>query len=205
MLPLLVTDEQSNPFALDSSPWIPQRDADKSIYFCANYLAQLACCGAYKYPNIASAKPSQIALASIVESAGRILYNEKKLLDLHEFEHRLYSQGIIPYDSEVQSIQKCLVELKRLNEGKVDPAKRGASPTTVIETPTESTNESTTTSSRPYEDEENLQIESSKMLGESAHSTAPSRAAIHRAVTRSSKAKGSSTKRKCSEGRKHRM
>jgi len=110
------------------------------------------------------------------------------------------------YDSEVQSIQKCLVELKRLNEGKVDSTRRGTSPTTVIETPTESTNESTTTTpSRPYEDEENHQIESDKKLDESVHSAAPSRAAIHRAVTRSSRAKGSSLKKISSEGRKHRM
>lgn len=202
MLPLLITDqEQSNPFALDASPWIPQRNVEKSIYFCANYLAQLACCGADKYPSIVSAKPSQIALASIVESAGRILYNEKRLLELHEIQQRLYSQNIIQYDSEVQSIQKCLVELKRLNEGKVHSARRGASPTTVTETPTESTNESTTTPSRSYEDEENLQIESSK---KSANPAAPSRAGIHHAVSRSSKTKGSSTQKKCSEGRKHR-
>lgn len=115
LLPLLIPHRSRN----CSSPWVPQCDVEERIVTDAVMLATLASfCGSEKVPTIVLASPPKIALAAIIEASKRIFNRERMILAQQAFLEQLFRQQIIPYDDEVRVIQKCLVELKRLNEQK---------------------------------------------------------------------------------------
>lgn len=115
LVPLLIPNQPRN----CSSSWVPQDDVEDRIISDASTFAALASfCGSEKVPAIISTTPSNIALAAIIEAAKMNLYRGKVVLAQHPFIERLFRQQIIPYTDEVVIIQKCLVELKRLNEQK---------------------------------------------------------------------------------------
>jgi hypothetical protein len=115
LLPLLIPHRVRN----CSSPWAPQCDIEERIVLDAVMLATLASfCGSEKVSAIVSASPPKIALAAIIEASKRIFNRERMIFARQAFLEQLFRQQVIPYDDEVRVIQKCLVELKRLNEQK---------------------------------------------------------------------------------------
>ena len=124
MLPLLITDVVGNGgsrFALDSRPWSPRDTLEASIYSKARHFVLYASSyAATDFDPIISATSSKIALAAIMEAAIKVYYKKKLLGQQHAFYERLRSlEGILPYDEEVLTIQKCLAKLRRLSNRRV--------------------------------------------------------------------------------------
>ena len=163
LMPLLMSCDDDDNYAFDSSPWTPRDETEETIYFGANWIANLAafCCAATSFAPIVSASPSKIALAAIVETAGRHFFNENLVFPQHAFVERLLCLKDVAYDAEVISIQKCLKEFQDIND-REDNA-RGGSPVTVAESLTEATKDSTNAdSSYAAEEKENVQAVSDK-------------------------------------------
>ena len=184
ILPLLIN--KVGRYANDSSAWEPQNHVEESIYLNAQMFAKLGnFCDASNYPVIVSAAPSKIALAAIVEASDRVYFKEKLIVEQHFFYQRLFSLQVdgLAYDAEVREIQKCLVELRRLNELR---GSRDGSPATVNKSLAEEGSSLSTT-----DDKENVQVMSTPSKNADTSGRPASSAVIRCAVNQSSSSSSS--------------
>ena len=184
ILPLLITKVER--YANDSSAWEPQNHVEESIYMHAQMFAKLGSfCDASNYPVIVSATPSKIALAAVVEASDRVYFKEKLIVEQHFFHQRLFSLHVdgLAYDAEVREIQKCLVELRRLNKLK---GSRDGSPATVNESLAEEGSSLSTT-----DDKENVQVVSTPSKNADTSGRPASSVVIRCAVNQSSSSSSS--------------
>ena len=201
----------SSSFALDSRPWAPQDDTEEEIiYNGTQYMVMLACTfgAAADFRPVVDAKPSKIALAAIAQAALEYyLHDEKLIVQYQAFRNRLTSLiGILQFDKcELEEIRKCLVDIKCLHTRQENALPREGSPTTVVESTTQATKDSSKGPSCK------LGVKKANARRISCETTdkcrdgpvaPPTIAAIHNAVSKSS---SGGKARKCPSGRKHRL